>query len=103
MHTVSLLTLQAGGGLWSPSADALARLRRDIDRKPHRIKSVLTDAGIRKEYLGGVPNDEKKAARAFVSQPENASTALKSKPKVSKCFSSSSQNSFSPVFRADGK
>jgi uncharacterized protein (DUF2461 family) len=71
-----------GGGLWCPAAEPLSFLRRDIDRKPHNIKRVLTDAGIRKEFLGGVANDEKKAVTAFCSQSENASNALKTKPKV---------------------
>ncbi|KAF2199360.1 hypothetical protein GQ43DRAFT_442534 [Delitschia confertaspora ATCC 74209] len=70
-----------GGGLWCPSTEPLGRLRRDIDRKPYKIKRVLADAGIRKEFFGGIPDDEKKAVHAFTSQAENASTALKSKPK----------------------
>lgn len=72
-----------GGGLWCPPPEQLSRLRRDIDRKPHRIKSVLNGAGIRKEFFDGIPEDEKKAVHAFVNHSENASNALKSKPKVS--------------------
>jgi hypothetical protein len=67
-----------------PEAAPLALLRTNIDRSPHRIKRVLTDPGIRKEMLGGVPNDEKKAIKAFVSQ--NGENALKTKPKVSTAF-----------------
>lgn len=58
-----------------PAADGLQKLRRDIDRKPHKIKRVLTDAGIRKEFFDGIPNDEKKAVRAFTKK--NAESALK--------------------------
>lgn len=65
-----------------PESSALAALRRDIDRRPHRIKRVLTDAGLRKEFFGGIADDEKKAVRAFVSQ--SAENALKRKPKVSR-------------------
>ncbi|KAF4537511.1 hypothetical protein BFW01_g11327 [Lasiodiplodia theobromae] len=67
-----------GGGLWMPAADGLQKLRRDIDRKPHKIKRVLTDAGIRKEFFDGIPNDEKKAVRAFTKK--NAESALKVRP-----------------------
>ena len=70
-----------GGGLWMPEAQALAALRRDVDRRSHKIKSVLTEPGMRKEFFGSVPNDEKKAVKAFVGQ--NTENALKTKPKVS--------------------
>ena len=66
-----------------PEADALALLRRDIDRKPHKIKRVLTDTGIRKAFLGGVADDEAKAVKAFTDQSSNRSNALKKHPKVS--------------------
>ncbi|KAJ4297779.1 hypothetical protein N0V90_005674 [Kalmusia sp. IMI 367209] len=70
-----------GGGLWMPEARALNALRRDIDRKPHKIKRVLTDAGIRKSFFGGIPDDEKKAVKAFTNQSSNKSNALKKHPK----------------------
>ena len=63
-----------------PEAQPLALLRRSIDRKPEDFKRVLTDAALRKTILGGVPNDEKKAVKAFALQ--NAENALKTKPKV---------------------
>ncbi|KAI9838975.1 MAG: hypothetical protein M1819_004183 [Sarea resinae] len=69
-----------GGGLWMPEAQALASLRRDVDRKSHKIKSVLTNAGLRKEFFGGIPKNEKNAVRAFIGQ--NTENALKTKPKV---------------------
>ncbi|ETN40127.1 uncharacterized protein HMPREF1541_04402 [Cyphellophora europaea CBS 101466] len=68
-----------GSGLWMPEAQPLSLLRRDIDRKPERLRRVLTDPAMRKHILGGVPNDEKKAIKAFAAQ--NASNALKTKPK----------------------
>lgn len=67
-----------------PEAAPIALLRTDIDRKPHRIKRTLMGPGIRKEMLGSIPNDEKKAVKAFVSQ--NGENALKTKPKVSVKF-----------------
>ncbi|GME49914.1 Protein fam92a1 [Neofusicoccum parvum] len=67
-----------GGGLWMPAADSLQKLRQDIDRKPHKIKGVLTNARIRKEFFEGIPNDEKKAVRAFAKK--NAESALKTRP-----------------------
>ena len=69
-----------GGGLWMPEASQLALMRRDFDRKSHKIKEVLTNPDVRKHLLNGVQKDEKKAIRAFaVSNQENA---LKTKPKV---------------------
>ncbi|KAF2277632.1 uncharacterized protein EI97DRAFT_396570 [Westerdykella ornata] len=70
-----------GGGLWCPDARPLSLLRRDIDRKPHKIKAVLTNSAIRKDFLGGVADDAKQAVRAFVNLPENKSNALKKNPK----------------------
>ncbi|KAF2446925.1 hypothetical protein P171DRAFT_429869 [Karstenula rhodostoma CBS 690.94] len=68
-----------GGGLWQPEARALSALREDIDRKPHKIKRVLTDVGIRKSFFGGV--DDKEAVKAFTNQSSNRSNALKKHPK----------------------
>ena len=55
-------------------------MRRDIDRKPHKLKRVLTDARFRKALFGGVAENEK-VVQAFVRQ--NSENALKTKPKVS--------------------
>ena len=63
-----------------PEAQPLSLLRRDIDRKPVKIRKVLTGPGMRKHIFGGIPNDEKKAIKAFTSQ--NQDNALKTKPKV---------------------
>lgn len=63
-----------------PEAAPLALMRRNIDRKPSQLKGVLTGAGLRKQLLGGIVNDEKKAVKAFCSQ--NSENALKTKPKV---------------------
>ncbi|KAL9008400.1 MAG: hypothetical protein Q9173_006471 [Seirophora scorigena] len=69
-----------GGGLWCPEAAPLAAMRRDIDRKSHKLKNVLLDPLLRKEFLGGVSKDDKKAVKAFCGQ--NQENALKTKPKV---------------------
>jgi uncharacterized protein (DUF2461 family) len=71
-----------GGGLWQPDAELLRKLRREIDRRSTRIKQVLTNEPIRKAFLGGVPDDEKKVVKAFIGLTSNASTALKRHPKV---------------------
>lgn len=63
-----------------PEAQPLALLRRNIDRKPHLLKQVLTEPQMRSQILGGIPNDEKKAVKAFAGQ--NTENALKTKPKV---------------------
>ena len=70
----------AGGGLWMPDAAPVAALRRSIDRHPDRIKTVLMDKNIRKEFLEGSAKKEAKAVAAFVSA--NSGNALKTKPKV---------------------
>ena len=73
-----------GGGLWCPDAQPLALLRRDVDRKPHKIKKILMDPAIRKACFKGCPSDEKKAVKAFVEA--NKGNALKTKPKVDMMF-----------------
>lgn len=55
-------------------------MRRDIDRHPRRLKGVLMEAGLRRDFLDGTSNNEAKAVKAFVSK--NAENALKTKPKV---------------------
>ena len=70
-----------GAGLWMPEAEPLRLLRRNIDRKPEKIREVLMEANLRKKILGGVSNDEKKTIKAFAAQ--NTENALKTKPKVS--------------------
>ncbi|KAF4153302.1 hypothetical protein CNMCM6936_000670 [Aspergillus lentulus] len=68
-----------GSGLWQPEADKLALLREDIDHNSHRLKAVLRRPDMRREFFNGIPDDEKKAVQAFVSQ--NKESALKTKPK----------------------
>jgi hypothetical protein len=55
-------------------------MRSDIDRHPRRLKDVLLLDGMRKEFLGGISNNDAKAVKAFVSA--NAENALKTRPKV---------------------
>ena len=62
-----------------PDAGQLRKLRRYIDRKPHKFKAVLMDDGIRESFLNGAPKDEKKAVKAFAAA--NKENALKNKPK----------------------
>ena len=68
-----------GAGVWHPEAPPLALMRQDVDRKSHKIKAVLTAAELRKEFFGGIANDEKKAVKAFVGM--NMENMLKTKPK----------------------
>ncbi|KZM20904.1 hypothetical protein ST47_g7940 [Ascochyta rabiei] len=70
-----------GGGLWQPDAESLRKLRHEFDRKPYKIKQILTDERIRTSFLKGVPENEKKVVKAFVGLTSNASTALKRNPK----------------------
>lgn len=66
-----------------PDAQQLALLRQNIDRKPKRLRQVLTEPQMRKQILGVTSNDEKKAIKAFADQ--NKENALKTKPKVRGC------------------
>ncbi|EXJ80562.1 hypothetical protein A1O1_08708 [Capronia coronata CBS 617.96] len=68
-----------GAGLWMPEAQPLALIRTAIDRRPKKLRRILTDPRMRKHILGGIPNDEKKAIEAFAAQ--NSENALKTKPK----------------------
>lgn len=69
-----------GGGLWHPDAAPLALLRRDVDRKSHKLKRVLLDERIRKEFLGGAKAKEGDCVAKFAAL--NKENALKTKPKV---------------------
>jgi hypothetical protein len=53
-------------------------MRNDIDRRPNRIKDVLMDESLRKEFLGAAT--KARAFKAFVAA--NSENALKTKPKV---------------------
>lgn len=68
-----------GGGLWHPEAGPLARVRNNISRKPSKIRRVLTQPGIRKDFLNGISDDEEKAVAAFIEK--NQDGMLKTKPK----------------------
>ena len=69
-----------GGGLWHPDAAPLALLRRDVDRKSHKLKQVLLDERIRKEFLSGAKAKEGDCVARFAAL--NKENALKTKPKV---------------------
>jgi hypothetical protein len=64
-----------------PEADALALIRRNIDRRPDRLKQALKTPGIRKEFLDGVEEDDSEIVSKFIAH--NKENALKTKPKVS--------------------
>lgn len=64
-----------------PEAPLLSKLRRNIDRHPQGLKRILVEAGLRREFLKGVANNEAKAVKAFCDH--NSESALKTKPKVS--------------------
>lgn len=69
-----------GAGVWHPEAPPMALMRKEIDRKSHKLKKVLMAPEMRREYLGGIGNDERKAVKAFVGM--NTENMLKTKPKV---------------------
>jgi uncharacterized protein (TIGR02453 family) len=69
-----------GGGIWCPGPGPIALMRDEIDRRPHRLKQVLVDDGIRREFLNGVKKDEKQAVEAFIKR--NEANALKTRPQV---------------------
>lgn len=67
-----------------PDAEKLARIREEIDQNSGPLKMTLLDPTMRREILGGIPDDEDLAVKAFISQ--NKESALKIKPKVSAHF-----------------
>lgn len=69
-----------GAGVWHPEAAPMALMRRDIDRKSRKIKSVLVGPDLRKEFFGGIGPDEGKAVKAFIGM--NMENMLKTKPRV---------------------
>ncbi|KAL4936743.1 hypothetical protein BDV06DRAFT_86459 [Aspergillus oleicola] len=68
-----------GSGLWNPEADKLALLREDVDGNSQGLKAVLREEGMRREFFGGIPDDDDEAVKAFVSH--NSESALKTRPK----------------------
>lgn len=77
-----------GAGLWLPEAGPLALLRQAIDAKSEKLKDVLLEPRIRKDFLKGVTNDATKAVKVFTSM--NTENMLKTKPKVGFSLSSPS-------------
>ncbi|MCJ1469921.1 hypothetical protein MMC07_008565 [Pseudocyphellaria aurata] len=68
-----------GAGLWHPEAAPLALMRRAIDRKSEKLKNVLLEPSMRKEFFKSVAKDEKKVVKGFIDV--NSSDMLKTKPK----------------------
>lgn len=79
-----------------PSASQVALLRDNIDRRPHRIKEVLTNDSIRRHIFNGIPNNEKKAVDAFAKL--NQRDALKTRPKVGVDFLDQTQSQATRYF-----
>lgn len=76
-----------GAGLWLPEAGPLALLRQAIDAKSEKLKDVLLEPRLRKDFLKGVTKDATKAVKVFASM--NTENMLKTKPKVGFSVSSS--------------
>lgn len=75
----------SGSGFSCPgfsSQDQLALIRADIDRNSHRLKDILSEPDMRREFLGGVSDEEDEVVKAFISLPQNKETAMRSHPKV---------------------
>lgn len=58
-------------------------MRGAIDRRPQDLKAVLTEGGLRREFLEGASKSDAQAVEAFVASKSNAENALKTRPKVS--------------------
>jgi uncharacterized protein (DUF2461 family) len=69
-----------GGGLWHPEKDALAKLRANIDERPHRIRRVLMNPQFRSTFFPTTKHDEKAVLAAFAAS--NQENALKTRPQV---------------------
>ncbi|CAI7639821.1 unnamed protein product [Penicillium pancosmium] len=68
-----------GCGLWQPEAEPLRLLREDIDAYADQWKEVLRAPEMRREFLGGVADDDEAVVKAFAHH--NRESALKTKPK----------------------
>ena len=62
-----------------PDSESLRCLRRACDTKPHKIKEILMEPRLRKEFFESVTADEKKVVAAFVSH--NQVNMLKTQPR----------------------
>ena len=69
-----------GAGVWHPEAAPLRLLRKDVDKKSHKLKDVLMGERLRKEFMGGIGKDEGAVVKKFVAS--NGENALKTKPRV---------------------
>ncbi|KAK6411364.1 hypothetical protein LTR95_018099 [Oleoguttula sp. CCFEE 5521] len=54
-------------------------MRRDIDRRPNRLKDILLEPRVRQDFLKNAPASAQKAVKAFIST--NEGNALKTRPK----------------------
>ncbi|KAL9131142.1 MAG: hypothetical protein Q9217_000843 [Psora testacea] len=79
-----------GAGVWHPEAPPLALLRKDVDKNSHKLKEVLMEERLRKEFLGGVGRNEGAAVRKFVAM--NGENALKTKPRRDKDYDADNPN-----------
>lgn len=70
-----------GGGCWHPDAQPLVAMRRSIDRHPDRLRTVLMEPQMRKEFLANASKKDADVINAFISSRSNAESALKTKPK----------------------
>ncbi|KAI9828305.1 MAG: hypothetical protein M1832_002733 [Thelocarpon impressellum] len=80
-ETIPELPVKDIVGQFSDSAGPapLALMRRAIDRRADKLKQVLCETRLRKEFLGVTAKDEKKLVAAFIGQ--NQENILKTKPK----------------------
>ena len=69
-----------GAGVWHPEAPPLALLRKDVDEKSQKLKGILLEERLRKEFLGVTKSDEGAVVKKFIGM--NAENALKTKPRV---------------------
>lgn len=67
-----------GGGLWHPDKDTLAKLRANIDERPHRLRRILMNPQFRNTFLPNAKDNEKSVLAAFAES--NKENALKTKP-----------------------
>ncbi|ETS78340.1 hypothetical protein PFICI_10402 [Pestalotiopsis fici W106-1] len=67
-----------GGGLWHPDKDALAKLRANVDERPHRLRRILMNPEFRSAFLPKAKNDEASVISAFCES--NKENALKIRP-----------------------
>ncbi|MBE3050369.1 DUF2461 family protein [Candidatus Bathyarchaeota archaeon] len=71
-----------GGGIYHPEADAIHKVRSSIDERPRRWRRILSEPGLKKQFLPSATKSSKPEAALKAFAEKNKEGALKTRPKV---------------------